>query len=135
MCALPFLMVLGLRVRQSNSDPRSALTTAALDEERAAIRTDLARLPSEGRKVIEFNRHRRVAASLPDAIAVLGAAGNQYPVQDLLVALLERVVVRDGQVSASNRDSPPGRSSGKCRSTRLRGGSRPRTDSNRRRQP
>ena len=101
----------------------------------AAIRADLGSLPSEKGKIIEFNRKRRVAPSLPDALAVLGASGRPEYVQETLAALVRTVVVRDRRVV---RIEP-------LRAARpffrdVTGDDpallwRPRTESNRRRQP
>jgi DNA invertase Pin-like site-specific DNA recombinase len=64
----------------------------------AAVRSDLAALPSETGKIVEFRQKRRVAASLPDALAALGAEGRHAEVQDALSGLVARVVVRDRRV-------------------------------------
>jgi hypothetical protein len=101
----------------------------------AAIRADLAALPSDKGKIIEFNKHRRVAASLPDAIAVLGASGRPELVQETLAALLQAVVVRDKGVVRIEPvpaarpffRAEAGDEAASCW--------RPRTDSNRRRRP
>jgi hypothetical protein len=60
--------------------------------------SDLAALPSETGKIVEFRQKRRVAASLPDAIALLGAEGKHEEVRDALSGLVARVVVRDRRV-------------------------------------
>lgn len=51
--------------------------------------------PSDSGKVIESSKYRRIAASLPDAIA----SATLEQVQELLPALVERVDVRDWQVA------------------------------------
>jgi hypothetical protein len=74
------------------------ITDAECRSGTAAVPADLAALPSETGKIVEFRQKRRVAASLPDALAVLGAEGRHEQVQDALSGLVARVVVRDRRV-------------------------------------
>ena len=64
----------------------------------AAIRSDLSALPSDRGKIVEFSTYQRVAASLPDALAVLGASGRPELAQDTLAALVRAVVIMDKRV-------------------------------------
>lgn len=47
---------------------------------------------------MEFSTYQRVAASLPDALAVLGASGRPELAQDTLAALVRAVVIMDKRV-------------------------------------
>lgn len=61
------------------------------------VRGQLAGLPGENGKVLEFARYRRVASSLPDAIA----AAHDRPdlIESLMPLLVERVEIKDRAVA------------------------------------
>lgn len=59
------------------------------------MRFELAALPADSGKIVEFSKYRRIAASLPDALA----AATPEQVQELLPAIVERIDVRDRQVA------------------------------------
>jgi DNA invertase Pin-like site-specific DNA recombinase len=100
-----------------------------------AIRSELGSLPSEKGKVIEFSKYRRVASSLPDAIAALGASGRPELVQETLATLLQAVAVRDKGV-VRIEPVPAALPFFRAETGDVAASFwRPRTDSNRRRQP
>jgi site-specific DNA recombinase len=95
------------------------------------VRAELTALPSDSGKVIEFSKYRRIAASLPDAIA----SATPEQVQELLPALVERVDVRDRQVADLTWTPPAQPFFVPVAPDEAALFWRPRTDSNRRRRP
>jgi hypothetical protein len=107
------------------------VTEAEYRKEDAEVRAQIAALPSESGKVIEFSRYRRIAASLPDALA----AATPEQIAELMPALVARLDVKDRKVATLTwtphaeplfREPEPGTAAES---------SSPRADSNRRRQP